>query len=114
MLCRPEPKNRELELPQEAQVVRVEITDIVDVVPEHGDALDAKAGSEASVTVGVVAGVLDDLPVDHPGAADLEEALVGAGATAGAVAYAALDRDLGPRLDEGEVVAAKSHAAVTA
>ena len=81
---------------------------------QHRDALEAPAEGEAAVALGVVADELEQLRVDHPGAADLDPAGVAAHGAAGAVADVARDVGLDRRLGEGEVVGAELGAALLA
>src|SRR5262245_5051147 len=90
-------------LRQEPVVVLVKQPDVVDAVLEHGDALDAEPEREPGVALGVVADVLEDRRVDHPGAPDLDPAAALAGAAAAAPAQRAGDVVLGAGLHEGEV-----------
>src|SRR2546425_2396720 len=89
------------ELPQEAQVVLEEQADVVDAVLEHRDALAAQAERPAGDLFGIVADVPEHLRVHHPGAQDLEPAVL-ADAAAAATAEEAEHVDLGGRLRERE------------
>src|SRR5687768_5106489 len=99
------------ELLQEAKVVLVEETDVVDVVLEHRDPLDAHAEGEALDALGVVAvlaHVLEDVGVDLARAENLDPALALADVAAGGADVAgpgALEAghvDLDAGLGEGE------------
>src|SRR5262245_52208873 len=89
-------------LSEEAEVVLVEQADVVDAVLEHGDALDPQPEGEAAHHAGVVADLLEDRRVHHPGAAQLDPAAPLAARAAGARAEDAGDVVLGARLDERE------------
>src|SRR5262252_6255141 len=60
------------ELPEEAEVVLEEQTDVVDPVLEHGHTLDAHAEGPARDLFRVVADIAKHLRVHHPRAQDLE------------------------------------------
>src|SRR5687768_4651652 len=62
------------ELPQEPHVVFVEMADVGDAVPEHGDALDPDAGRVAGPDFRIVADAREDVGVDHAGAEHLDPA----------------------------------------
>src|SRR4029077_3470932 len=82
-------------LRQEAHVAVEERLDLVDVVADHRDALEAEAEREAGVLLGVDAHALDHVGVDHPAAAELDPPRLRAHPAAGAVAEDAADRQLG-------------------
>src|SRR5215470_1864211 len=90
------------ELPEEAQVVLEEETQVVDAVLQHRDALDAHPERPARVLLRIVAHVLQDLRMHHPAAEDLEPAGLLAHTTAVAVAGEAQHVHLGRGLRERE------------
>src|SRR5688572_9491051 len=59
-------------LVQEAQVVLVEQTNVVDTPAQHGDPIDAEAKGEALHFLGIVADRLQHGGIDHTGARHLE------------------------------------------
>ena len=67
---------RSLKLRQEADVVLVEMTDVVDVVLQHGDTLHAHTEGKAAVHGGVDAAHLQHVGMHHARAQDLDPALV--------------------------------------
>ena len=83
---------------------------------QHRDPLDAHAGGEAGVALGVVAGGGEHLGVHHPRAEDLEPAAAAADGAArlGAGAGEAVDGDLDAGLDEREIGVPQQHAALDA
>src|SRR5262249_38797201 len=72
-----------------AEVVFVEEADVVDVVPQHRDALDTEAPREARVALRVDAAVAQNVGVDHTAAADLEPAVAAAAAAPAPATHAA-------------------------
>ena len=91
-----------LELLEEADVVGDEVADVVDVVADHGAAVDAEAEGEARPLLGVDADGLEHVGVDHPAAAQLDPARLRAHPAALALAEDAGDLELGRRLGERE------------
>ena len=89
-------------MPEEPQVVLVEIAHLGDAVSEHGRPVDAQAEGPAGVLLRVDVDVLEDLGVDHARAQDLLPARAAADAAAGVLARTdeALDVDLGRGLGE--------------
>src|SRR5690606_8697901 len=73
------------ELCEKARVVFEEESKVVDPVAQHGDALDAHPEGEAGDGVRIVAGMPEDLRVDHAGAEDLQPARALADAADGSV-----------------------------
>src|SRR5438552_1157754 len=97
---------------QEANIVAEEVAYVVDVVLQHGGALDAHAEGEAGELARVVAAVAQDDGMDHAGAGNLQPAGVLADAAAGAATNHAVHVHLDARLGEREVAAAEAHALI--
>src|SRR5262245_63173088 len=95
-------RSAEAELREEAQVVVEEESDVVDLVLEDGDALDAHPEGPARHLLGIVADVAQDVRVNHARAEDLDPSPVLAEATAAAAALEAQDVRLRGRLRERE------------
>src|SRR5215213_8207349 len=104
----------ESELGGESEVVLPELTQVGQPVAEHGDPLETPAEREAGPLLGVVAHELEQLGVDHPGAADLDPAGVAADGAAVAVAEEARHVRLDRRLGEGEEVRPEADVAILA
>ena len=85
------------ELLQEAQVVRVEVTDVINAVAKQRDALYSQAKCEAGVAVGIIAGIGDDLGMDHARAENLDPA----GTAARAAALAPANEAVNPQFIPG-------------
>src|SRR5205823_1868747 len=96
------------ELLQEAQVVLIEEADVVDAVAQHRHPLEPEPKRRPAVLGGVDLAVFEHDRMDHPAAADLDPTGVLADATAAAVANVAGHVELGARLDERKVAAAKA------
>src|SRR4051812_32722734 len=93
---------------QEAQVVAVEETDVVDAVFHHGDALRAHAEGEALDALGIVARVAQHERMHHARAEELDRAAALADATARAATDVALDGHVEAGLHEREIITAKA------
>ena len=96
------------ELLEEADIVVVEETEVVDAVADHRKTFDTKAEGEAGDGFGIVADVLEDGGIHNARAADFNPA----GAFADAAARAAADHATGVGFDgrfgEGEVMRAET------
>src|SRR5215472_4003445 len=90
------------ELLEKAQVVLVEQPDVVDLVLQNGDALDAHAEGPARHLFRIVADVAQHVGMHHAGAEDLEPAALLAEATPVAAALEARHVGLRGRLGERE------------
>src|SRR5476651_1498456 len=86
------------ELLEESQIVLVEQPDVLDLIAENRDALDADAPREAGVFLRVVAHRLEHRRVDHAAAEDFDPAALLAHRAADAVARPAADVHFGARL----------------
>src|SRR5204863_3635983 len=97
-----EPGNEEFhlirELLEKSEIVLEEQADVVHLVAQNRDALDAHPPRESGVPLRVVANVLEHDRMDHSASADLEPAGSLAHRTTGAVALPAADVHLGARL----------------
>src|SRR5262249_2410338 len=91
------------QLLQEAEVVFVEEAHVVDVVPQHGDALDAKPPREPCKALGIDAAISEHVGVDHAAAAHLEPPVATTAAAAAPAADAAGEIELEAGLCVGEV-----------
>src|ERR1700675_1535894 len=103
------------ELAEEADVVLKENLDVIDLVFQHGQAIDAHAEGEAADFFGVVVDEAVDGGVDHAGAEEFDPtgafALVASAATCGRAAAAAEDAgdvEFDARLGERKVARAKA------
>ena len=98
----------QLELLEEADVVVVEETKVVDAVTDHCKTFNAKAEGKAGDGFGIVADVLEDGGIDHARTADFNPA----GAFADAAACTATDHAAGigfdGRFGEGEMMRAET------
>ena len=83
------------ELLEEADIVVVEETEVVDAVADHRKTFDTKAEGEAGNSFGIVADVLEDGGIHNARAADFNPA----GAFADAAARAAADHAAGVGFD---------------
>src|SRR3954471_13556896 len=101
-LCRPRASRSSLclggysvasvrKLLEEPQVVFVKQPDVLDLIPQDRDPLDADAPGEAGVFLGVVADRFEHRGVDHAAAEDFNPAALLAHRAAGAVAGPAAD-----------------------
>ncbi len=70
-------------LPEESQVVLVEVADVIDAVEHHGEALEAHAEGVAGPGRGIIANGLIHGWVDHAAAADFNPLLVHLGQVPG-------------------------------
>src|SRR5919202_1753335 len=90
------------ELAQEADVVGDEVAQVVHVVAHHGAAVDADPEGDPLPLLGVDAHGGEHVRVDHPAAAQLDPARLGAHPAPPALAEDARDLELGGGLGEGE------------
>ena len=95
-------------LPEKPDVILVEVTDIIDAVEKHREALEAHAEGVAAPDIGVVADGAEDGGIDHAAAADLDPFLVDLGQVAG------FEIDLEARLGVPEVMWAEAGLGVLA
>src|SRR6185436_11180580 len=103
------------ELAEEADIVLKKDLDVVDLVFEHGQAIDAHAEGEAADFFGVVVNEAVDGGIDHASAEELDPARAfalgastAAGACAGAAAEDAGDVEFDARLGEREIAGAEA------
>ncbi len=78
----PMTNDQQLKLVKEPDVIFIELSDIINAVLKHGDALDAHAKGKASVAISVIVHHLKHGRMDHAGAQDLKPARVWANAAA--------------------------------
>lgn len=97
------------ELRQEADVVVVEVSDIVDAVHQHGDAFDAHPEGESGVFFGINADGLQYVGVDDTGAKDLDPAGLFTGSAPCSFAEDALHIDFDGGFGEGEEAGAEAY-----
>src|SRR4029077_3978398 len=98
------------ELLQKSQIILVYQPDVLHLIAQNRNALDAEAPREARVLFRVVAYRFEDRRVHHAAAEDLDPAAALAHRAAGAVARPAADGDLGARLAVREGARAQADA----
>src|SRR6185436_13739576 len=108
VMSRPWPSVRKLF--KKSQVVLVEQPDVLDLIFEDRDALDADAEGEAGVALRVVPDGLEHRGMDHAAAAELDPPGLFAHRAALAVALPAAQVDLGARLGVREEARAEADA----
>src|SRR5687768_7011843 len=97
---------------QEAEVVLVEQSDVVDAVFQNRDTLDPHAERESRITIGIVSDRFEHRRVHHTAAADFEPSRALADRAAAAMAKHAADEDLGARFGIREEARANLHLCV--
>ena len=79
----------------EANVIFIEMTDVVDVIFEHGNALDTHSEGKSAVNLGVDSAVAQNIRMNHSCAVYLKPALALSKTAALAAAHKAGDIHLG-------------------
>src|SRR6267378_6802131 len=105
-----------LELLQVAQVVLIKEPDVRRARAKHGEPFNSASESETLIASRVVPDASQDVGMDHPAAGRLDPAVPAADVALGIAALAgeAVERDLGRRLGEREIVHAEADLSVAA